>query len=102
MDIIDNNKDNHSTSDCYYLEKIKHLDNVECILKEKIGKIESFITIINRENEKTRNQIYDTELEMFEKFEKFENISFKFAVYLVLEKAEMDIIINNKNILFRK
>lgn len=86
----------------FYLENVKNLDNVEYILKEKTGNSYHFITIINKENEKTRNQIYNVELAMYEKYEKYKKYNFKFSIYQVSEEDEINIMIRGKNILFRK
>lgn len=84
-------------SEYTYLELIHGLPSVKAIVCEPISNIKHFITILNKRDIETREEIYRVEMKMFDMYP---NKQFQFSIYHFQIQKDLDTFIKNKNILY--
>lgn len=84
-------------SEYTYLELIHGLPSVKAIVCESISNIKHFITVLNKRDIETREEIYKVEMKMFDMYP---NKQFQFSIYHFQNQKDLDIFIRNKNILY--
>ena len=82
-----------------YTQNIHTLQDVKVIIYEILNDSQNFTTVLSKRNVETREQIYKTELQMFENFPL---LNFQFSVRCITNENDIDSYIKNKELLYYK
>lgn len=80
-----------------YLELIHGLRSVKAIVCESISDIKHFITILDKRDIETREEIYKVEMKLFDLYP---NKQIQFSIYSFQNQKDLDIFIKNKKLLY--
>jgi hypothetical protein len=80
-----------------YTQNIHTLQDVKAIIYEILNDSQNFTTVLSKRNVETREQIYKTELQMFENFPR---LNLRFSVRCITNESDIDSYIKNKKLLY--